>query len=68
MWNLQALNYFDKELFDKFSAIVAVNYDKLNELDVANALSSFAFFDYLNYDCLEGIIRTVIRDAKTYKL
>ena len=68
LWNFQALNYFNKELFDRFSCVIAANCDKLNELDVANAMSSFAHFEYLNYDCMEGLIKTIIKDATTYKL
>lgn len=63
LWNFYGLNVFDKELFDKFGDIIAKYADKLNERDVSNALKSFAHFKYVNYPALEGLIKTVIKDA-----
>lgn len=51
---------FDKDLFDKFSGIIAKHSDKLNELDVSNAFRSYAHFKYLNGPALEGLIKNTI--------
>jgi len=29
----------------------------LNELDIANAIKAFAHFEYLDYDCLELLLK-----------
>ena len=68
LWNFYALMHFDKELFDKFAQIIAKSSDSLNELDVANALRSFAQFKYMNFDALEGLIKTTIQNASTYNI
>jgi hypothetical protein len=41
---------------------------KLNELDLANSLRSFAHFQYVNYDCLELLLKQTIRSAHEMKL
>ena len=55
-----------------FSDIIVKNHDKVSELDVANALSSFLHFKHSSSDsaiaCLDSLIRTTIRNAKSYKL
>jgi hypothetical protein len=44
----------------------------LSELDVANALSAFLHFKHSTspsaVSCLESLIRTTIRNAKSYKM
>jgi hypothetical protein len=42
--------------------------DRLNELDVANCVRAFAVFEYLDYDCLELLLRQSIRTATEMKL
>lgn len=41
---------------------------KLNELDIANSLRAFAHFQYVNYDCLELLLKQTIRSASEMKL
>ena len=72
LWNFQALNYYDKDMFDLFGKIIVKNFDQLSEIDVANSLSSFAHFKHINTDqaatTLECLVRTTIRHAKDYGL
>ncbi len=72
LWNFYSLNYYDRQLFDMISDIIVKNHDKVSELDVANALSSFLHFKHTESPsaiaCLESLIRTTIRNAKSYKL
>ena len=46
LWNFYALEYYDSQLFDKFSDIIVKNHEKVSELDVANALSAFLHFKH----------------------
>ena len=41
---------------------------KLNELDLANSLRAFAHFQYVNFDCLEMLLKQSIRNASEMKL
>lgn len=72
LWNFYSLNYYDRQLFDMISDIIVKNHDKVSELDVANALSAFLHFKHTESPsaiaCLESLIRTTIRNAKSYKL
>lgn len=72
LWNLQALNYYDKAAFDLFSEIIVKNHTKLSEIDVANALSSLAHFKHVGTEaavsCLESLIKVTIRHAKEYRM
>lgn len=63
LWNFYGLNTFDKELFDKFSDVIAKYSDKLREVDVSNAFRSFAHFKYVNYPALEGLIKNTIQNS-----
>jgi hypothetical protein len=63
LWNFYGLNYFDKELYDKFSTVIVKNHDKLNEIDVANAFKSYAHFNYVNYPALESLIKNTIQNC-----
>ena len=47
LWNFQALQFYDKHLFNKFGDIIVKNFDKMNETDVANAVRAFAEFDHV---------------------
>ena len=45
LWNLYALDFKHEEALQKFSeCIIAADGDKLNEVDIANALRAFAHF------------------------
>jgi len=37
--------------------------DKLHDLDIANAVRSFAHFEHVDYDCLEVLLKQTIRRA-----
>ena len=47
LWNFQQLNFYDKDLFDKFGGIIVKDFDQMSEVDVANSLSSFARFKHM---------------------
>jgi hypothetical protein len=40
----------------------------LNELDIANALRAFAHFKYLDYDCMEFLVKLSIQRAPQMKM
>ena len=45
MWNLYALDYYDKVAMERFSEVILQSdADKLHDLDIANAVRSFAHF------------------------
>ncbi len=46
LWNFYSLDYYDPKLFDMFSEIIVKNHEKVSEIDVANALSSFLHFKH----------------------
>ena len=57
LWNLFAIDYFDKPAMERFSQVLIDSEpSKLHDLDIANAVRSFAHFQYIDYDCLEVII------------
>ena len=45
LWNLYALDYYDKPAMDRFSRVILeTKPDQLHDLDIANAVRSFAHF------------------------
>ena len=45
MWNLYALDYYDKVAMERFSEVLLNSQaDKLHDLDIANAVRSYAHF------------------------
>ena len=45
MWNLYALDYYDKVTMERFSeVIIQSEADKMHDLDISNAVRSFAHF------------------------
>lgn len=64
MWNLFAFDYYDKVAFERFSQVLlTAEPDKLHDLDIANAVRSFAHFEHVDYDCLEVLLKQTIRRA-----
>jgi hypothetical protein len=68
MFYLISFNKHDKELFDKFGAIIVSQDKHINELDAANILRSLAHFKDVNYKILETIIKVVIKEAESYNV
>jgi hypothetical protein len=72
LWNFQALNYYDKAMFDLFGKIIVKNFGALSEVDVANSLSSFAHFKHIDTsqaaETLESLVKVTIRNCKDYRL
>jgi hypothetical protein len=46
LWNLYALDHYDERLYDKLGKVLMENYDKLSDIDVANALRAFSHFKH----------------------
>ena len=71
LWNLYALNYYDKKLFDKFGSIIVKDFKDMREVDVANALCAFAHFKHMDTEIaaetLESLIKISIRNIMNYK-
>ena len=58
LWNLYAFDYYDKVAMDRFANVIMhTDPQKLNELDIANTVRSFAHFQFLDYDCLEVLLK-----------
>jgi len=69
LWNLYALNHFSEKALIRFSkAFVDSNHDRINQLDIANAIRSFAHFKYLNYDCVELLLKQSIEKVTDFNL
>ena len=69
LWNLFAIDYFDKQAMERFSQVLLdCEPEKLHHLDIANALRSFAHFHYLDYDCLEVLIKETIKRAEKFEM
>lgn len=69
LWNLYAFDYYDKQALERFSqVIIEAKPDQLNELDIADAVRSFAHFKHMDYDVLEVLLKQSIRRADTFKL
>lgn len=69
LWNLYAFDYYDKVAMDRFANVIMnTEPDKLNELDIANAVRSFAHFQFLDYDCLEVLLKQCIRRADNFNM
>ena len=69
LWNLFALDHrSDKALKLFATTILKTDATKLNELDIANALRAFAHFQYLDYECVETLLKQSIRCASEMKL
>jgi len=69
LWNFYAFDYHDKVALERFSKVILdTKPDSLNELDIANAVRSFAHFQHMDYDCLEVLLKESIKRADTFKL
>lgn len=57
LWNLQALGFRSDAALKKFSDIIAANdANEMSEVDISNALSSLAYFQYVHYDSIVKLI------------
>ena len=58
LWNMYAFDYYDKPVLERFSQVIRdTQSDNLNDLDIANAMRSFAHFQHMDYDCLEVLLK-----------
>ncbi len=69
LWNLFALDHKSEAGLKLFADVIQKgDSSKLNELDLANSLRAFAHFQYVNFDCLEMLLKQSIRSASEMKL
>lgn len=68
LWNLSALEFKSYKALKQLTAVVVRNQERLNDLDVSNVVKSYAMFNYLDYDCLEMLLKHSIRTATEMKL
>lgn len=68
MWNFVALEYKSEKALKFFTQYILERPDLLNELDVANCLTAYAHFEYLDYDILEILLKQAIRTAAEMKI
>jgi hypothetical protein len=69
LWNLYALDHFSEKALVRFSqAFVDSDHKRINQLDIANAIRSFAHFKYLNYDCVELLLKQSIEKVTDFNL
>ncbi len=67
LWNLYALNHRSEHGLKIFSEIILRDSKFLNEMDIANSVRAFAHFQYMNYDCLEVLLKLSIRTGNDMK-
>jgi hypothetical protein len=61
---LQALDHKNESALKLFSdVIMAADVSKINEVDVANSMSAFAHFNYVNFDSIEKLLKQTIKQA-----
>jgi hypothetical protein len=72
LWNMYALEHYDERLYDKLGKVLVQNYDKLGEIDVANAFRAFAHYKHTHTEqaaeTLESLVRTTIRNLSGWKV
>ena len=48
LWNMFALQFYDKDLFNKFGDIVGKQSEELHEKEMVTVFRSFAYFKHTN--------------------
>eukprot|EP00347_Sterkiella_histriomuscorum_P015889 403355301 len=68
LWNFTALKHYDKQLFTKFGELLVLQYDNMNEKDVASVIHAFSEFDHVQYEVIESVMKLTIRHISDWKL
>lgn len=69
LWNLYALDFKSEIALEKFSQVIQeADGAQLSEIDIANAIRAFAHFQYVNYECIESLLKQTIKRASEFKL
>ena len=69
LWNLFALDHESKVGMDCFTqALLNTKPELIKPIDVASAMRSFAHFQYVNYDCIEVLLKITIRNTQDFKM
>lgn len=67
LWNLYAINYFDRDLIDKLSESISANQSVLTEKEVVAAFKSYAYLGYMPVDATSALVSRAIKNADTYE-
>ena len=69
LWNLYALDHFNKVAMDCFTQVIlSTKPELIKPIDVASALRSYAHFQHLNYDCIEVLLKISINRATDFNM
>ena len=68
-WNLYALNYKSETALNMFTEVYrSTKMENLDDISIANALVAFAHFQYIDFDCMEVLLKASIQRASGMKL
>lgn len=69
LWNLYALDHFNKSAFAHFTTIILkAKPEQLHTLDIANCLRAYSHFQYTDYDALELILKQCIARTSDFNM
>ena len=69
LWNLYALDHFNKVAVDCFTrVIVDTKPELIKPIDIASAMRAYAHFQHLDYDCMEMLLKIAISRTREFNL